>query len=141
MPKKSGAGKMIRKRASEIKPASGADLDMLRHAMEEPIDTSVIPENRVGFHRLERDHQGRLPRRRSLIRDAIRRELESRKMTPYRLWKEALVHCPTISQSAVYDFIKGERQLELPYAEALLAAVNLGVARLEQPESKDPKRG
>ena len=38
-------------------------------------------------------------------------------MTPYRLWKEAVSHCPTISQSAVYDFINGDRQLELPYAE------------------------
>jgi len=141
MPKKSSASKVIRKAASEIKPATTADLDRLRGAIEGPIDTSEVPENRSGFHRLKRGPQGRLPRRRSVIREAIKRELESRKMTPYRLWKEAVCHCPTISQSAVYEFIKGERQLELPYAEALLAAVNLGVSRVEKSEPKLPKRG
>ena len=135
------AGKAIRKKATEIKPASAADLERLRGAMDGPINTSEIPEKRGGFQRLKRDTQGHLPRRRSVIRDAIKRELASRKMTPYRLWKEALSYCPSISQSAVYDFIKGERQLELPYAEALLAAVNLGVSRQESTETVLRKKG
>ena len=109
--------------------------------MDDTIDTSEIPENLSGFHRLRRDDRANLPKRRSLIRDAIKQELKSRKMTPYRLWKEAVHHCPTISQSAVYEFIKGDRQLELPYAEALMAAVKLGVARLETDEAKRPRKG
>jgi hypothetical protein len=107
--------------------------------MEQPIDTSEIPESRGGFHRLKRDEQGRLPQRKSIIRDAIKRELALRKMTPYRLWKEARGFCPTLSQSAVHEFIKGQRQLELPYAEALLTAVNLGVTRLESPKTNVDK--
>ncbi len=63
------------------------------------------------------------------MRDAIVRELKHLKMTPYRLWKEARVHCPTLSQSAVHEFIKGQRQLELPYAEALMMATHLGIVR------------
>jgi hypothetical protein len=139
MPKKSRGDKLIRKTASELEPATAADIARLREAMKRPIDTSEIPENRGGFHRLKRDEQGRLPERKSMIREAIKRELELRKMTPYRLWKEAKSHCPTLSQSAVHEFIKGERQLELPYAEALLTAVNLGVTRLEDPKTNDAK--
>jgi hypothetical protein len=75
-----------------------------------------------------------------MIRDAIVRELEHLEMTPYRLWKEAKTRCPTLSQSAVHEFIKGQRQLELPYAEALLAAMNLGIAR-NQPPKGQRKRG
>ena len=30
-------------------------------------------------------------------------------MTPYRLWKEAEAYCPTLSQSAVHEFIKGQK--------------------------------
>jgi hypothetical protein len=105
----------------------------LRQAMEGPIDTSEIPEQRGAFHRLWRDSTGRLPTRKSVIRDAIVRELDRLNMTPYRLWKEAKAYCPTLSQSAVHEFIKGQRQLELPYAEALMAAVHLGIARDEPP--------
>jgi hypothetical protein len=138
MPKKSVAGKIIRKSAADIPPATEADLARLRAAMKGPIDTSDIPELQGRFHRLKRDSAGQLPTRKSVIRDAIVRELEHLKMTPYRLWKEAKAHCPTLSQSAVHEFIKGQRQLELPYAEALMAAVQLGVVRIEAPH-KPPK--
>ena len=108
--------------------------------MEGPIDTSDIPERRGRFHRLKRDEMGRLPPRKSLIRDAIVRELERLEMTPYRLWKEAKAYCPTLSQSAVHEFIKGQRQLELPSAEALMAAVNLGIVRIEAPPKPQKRR-
>jgi hypothetical protein len=139
MPKKPKTDRLVRRARSEIRPATASDLARLRDAMEEPIDTSEIPESRGAYHRLKRDTQGRLPGRGSIIRDAIKRELELRKMTPYRLWKEAMSYCPTLSQSAVHEFLKGQRQIELPYAEALLAAMNLGVIRQEEPESKDAK--
>jgi len=133
MPKKSQTSKVVRKSAADIPATSATDLARLRAALNGPIDTSDIPEHRGQFSRLERESDGRLPRK-SLIRDAIARELQQYKMTPYRLWKEARVHCPTLSQPAVYEFLKGQRQLELPYAEALMAAVHLGVARVRVPK-------
>src|SRR5438045_1674986 len=111
MPKKSATGRIVRKSAADLPPATEADLARLRDAMEGPIDPSDIPELRGEFHRLRRDSTGQLPSRKSVIRDAIIRELEHLKMTPYRLWKEAKTYCPTLSQSAVHEFIKGERQL------------------------------
>jgi hypothetical protein len=142
MPKKSATGRIVRTSAADIPPATEADLARLRDAMKGPIDTSDIPERRGGFHRLRRDSAGRLPSRKSVIREAIVRELEHLNMTPYRLWKEAKAHCPTLSQSAVHEFVKGQRQLELPYAEALMAAVHLGVVRVKDPkEQKGNRRG
>jgi hypothetical protein len=127
--RKSVTGKNVRKRAADLLPATAADLARLREAMAGPIDTSDIPEKKGSFRRHARDSAGRLPARKSMIRDAIVHELKHLKMTPYRLWKQAKTYCPTLSQSAVHEFIKGKRQLELPYAEALMSAVNLGVAR------------
>jgi hypothetical protein len=151
MRKKSATGKIVKKRAVDVAPASDADLARLRRAMNGPIDTSDIPEHKGRFDRLKRDSTGRLPIRRSIVRDAIVRQLKHLNMTPYRLWKEAKTHCPTLSQSAVHEFIKGQRQLELPYAEALMAATHLGIVRNEGPleeqkaisssaGSKTPKR-
>src|SRR3954452_17902236 len=110
MPKKSTAGRIIRKSANDVVPASEADLERMRKAMEGPIDTSEIPERRGAFQRLRRDASGKLPVRKSVIRAAIAREMERHGITPYRLWKEAREHCPTLSQAAVYEFIKGQRQ-------------------------------
>jgi hypothetical protein len=128
MAKKSATVRIVRKTAADIPAASAADVDRLRSVMKGEIDTSEIPERQGSFSRLQRDASGRLPKR-SLIRDAIVRELERNNMTPYRLWKEARAYCSTLSQPAVYEFIKGQRQLELPYAEALMAAVQLKVVR------------
>jgi hypothetical protein len=121
---------------SDVAPASDADMIRLRMAMDGPVDPSDIPEQQGRFDRLRRDSTGRLPTKKSLVRDAILRELKRLNMTPYRLWKEARTHCPTLSQSAVHEFIKGQRQLELPYAEALMAATHLGVVRVEAPNKR-----
>jgi hypothetical protein len=135
MPKKSGTSKTLHKSAADVSRASAADIARLRKAMSGPIDTSEIPERRGSFTRVRRDAAGTLPRR-SMIRDVVLRELQRRGMTPYRLWKEAQLHCPTLSQSAVHEFLKGQRQIELPYAEALLAALNLVVVRRKDPPGK-----
>jgi len=63
MPKKSVSRKIVRS-AAEIPPASRADLDRLRAAMQRPIDTGEVPERRK-FQRLKRDASGRLPPRKS----------------------------------------------------------------------------
>jgi len=59
MPKKSVSGKIVRKSAQDIPPASPADLERLRAAMGGKIDTSEIPERRK-FQPLRRDADGRL---------------------------------------------------------------------------------
>jgi hypothetical protein len=125
MSKKSAAtSKTVRKSAAEVPPASAAHLDRLRAAMQGSIDTGEIPERRT-FERLQRDASGRLPPRRSMIRDAVTRQMERLHLTAYRLWRLARVHYPPLSQAAVHEFLKGQRQLELPSIEALLAAVHL----------------
>jgi len=121
MPKKSATVKTVRKSAAEIPRASPADLDRLRAAMQGPIDTAEIPERRK-FQRLKRDANGRLSPRRSTIRDAVAKEMHGRHLSVYRLWQLARAHYPALSQSAVHEFLKGQRQLELPSVEALLAA-------------------
>ena len=63
MPKKSVSRKIVRS-AAEIPPASRADLDRLRAALQRPIDTGEILERRK-FQRLKRDASGRLPPRKS----------------------------------------------------------------------------
>lgn len=128
MSKKSVASKTVRKSAEEIPPASRADLDRLRAAMQGSVDTGEIAERRK-FQRVKRDASGRLPPRKSIIRDAVTREMQRLDLTAYRLWRLAQAHYPPLSQAAVHEFLKGQRQLELPSVEALLAAVNLRVVR------------
>ncbi|HEX2687411.1 MAG TPA: hypothetical protein VHN14_12380 [Kofleriaceae bacterium] len=126
--------RMVQKSARELTPPSARDLERLRRAMEEGIDTSEIPERRSGravrSQRSPEQSQGAAPG--SAIRDAIRRELGRRQITRYELWKRARVHWPTLSESAVYEFLRGERQIGLEYVEALLAAVDLEVRRRDE---------
>jgi hypothetical protein len=128
MPKKSAPISVVRKSADQIPAASEKDLDRLRTAMAKEIDLSKVPERRGPFSRLKRNANGKLPKK-SLIREAVTRELESRNMTVYQLWKQANALCPTLSQPAVYEFIKGQRMIGLEYAEALMSAVCLGIVR------------
>lgn len=125
---KSATGKLVRKSASAVSRPTSADLDRLRAATRGPIDTTDIPE-RGPFRRLQRDALGRLPSRKSMIRDAVAQQMQARRLTVYRLWRMAQVHYPSLSQAAVHDFLKGRRQIELPSVEALLAAVDLEVVR------------
>jgi hypothetical protein len=123
---KKSAVKVIRKSAAEIPSATAADLDRLRAATQGAIDSKDIRERRQ-FQRLRRDLEGRLPPRKSMIREAVARQMQHLDLTVYRLWQMARRHYPPLSQSAVHEFLKGQRQLELPSVEALLAAVNLRV--------------
>jgi hypothetical protein len=128
MSRKSEGTKIVRKPAAEIPPASPADLERLRAAMRGRIDSSEISERRQ-FQRLRRDPSGELPGKKSVIREAVARQMRHLHLTAYRLWQLARVHYPALSQAAVHEFLKGKRQLELPSVEALLAAVNLRVVR------------
>jgi hypothetical protein len=123
--------RVVQKSASELAPPSARDLARLRRAMEKTIDTTEIPERGPGRAvRARRSPEGaRRTVPGSAIRDAIRRELGRRQMTRYELWKRARAYGPTLSESAVYEFLRGERQIGLAYVEALLAAVDLEVRR------------
>lgn len=124
MPKKSQRSEVLVRKKAKTSRASAKDLERLHAAMSTEVDTSDIPEQRERFKRLKRDSAGMLPRR-SIIRDAVVLGMEQLNFTPYRLWKTAKEYCPTLSESAVYEFVKGTRQIELPYAEALISAVRL----------------
>ena len=135
MSKKSPASKIVRKSVGEVPSASRSDLDRLRAAMRSRIDTREIPLRRK-FHRLRRDASGRLPLRKSMIREAVARQMKHLHLTAYRLWQMARVYCPTLSQSAVHEFLKGQRQLELLSVEALLAAARLQLVSRTGPQRK-----
>ncbi len=133
MPRKSAASKLVRHKAGETPAPTPEDLARLRAGAKGPIDTSDIPEEKGPLRRIKRDAQGRLPQpipslRTSPIRLAIRAQLDRRHMTRYELWQAARVHCPRLPASAVYEFLRGQREIGLPYAEALLEAAGLVVA-------------
>lgn len=130
MSKKSTQDDVVRTSAKTLVRRAKADLDRLRDAMKGNVDTSDISES-ASFKPLRRDPHGVLPRRRSMIREAIEQRRKQLHLTPYRLWKMALPFHSSLSQAAVHEFLKGQRQLELPSAEALLAAVKLCVVSFE----------
>src|SRR5262249_54367857 len=106
MSKRSATRKVVRKSAGEIPPASRADLDRLRAVMQGRIDPGEIPERRK-FDHLQRDARGKIPPRRSIIREAVAREMRRLRLTVYRLWQLARAHYPPLSQAAVHEFLKG----------------------------------
>jgi len=74
--------------------------------------------------RVYRDSSGRLPRKTvSPIREAVLNELGRRDITRYQL-------CKTLPESAVYEFLRGQRAISVDYCEALLKALDLGVRPL-----------
>ena len=130
MRSKSRPGKVKRVSATELKPASAKDLAALRAAARGQIDTSEIAEGRPGRSNAKRRpiSLGK-PKPVSPVRESILAELKRREMTRYELWKNARRYSPTISESAVYEFLRGERQIGLTYAEALMNALDLTVVQ------------
>ncbi len=55
--------------------------------------------------------------------------MAERGMTAYALWKEAKTHSPTISETAVGEFLKGIRSIGLEYLEAIMASLDLKILR------------
>jgi hypothetical protein len=127
MPKNS-EDRIVRRRADGIPPISSDRLAEIQAIRDEDIDYSDIPQLPRG-PRLRRDENGRLPERNSVIRDAILSAMSERGMTTYALWKEAREHCPTITETAVGEFLKGQRSIGLGYIEALIAAAGLTIVR------------
>jgi hypothetical protein len=62
-PRKTAAGRIVRRRASDLPGATVEDLARARAAMDRPIDTSDIPERKGPVRRLYRDEAGRPSRK------------------------------------------------------------------------------
>src|SRR5580704_7908793 len=113
------ADKLIRKTATDsMPPPTEADLARLRNAgvPAEVEGEGETPLPKVGSSPVRRDLKGRLPRpvpevAHGMIRRAVIEELGRRKITRYQLWKEAREHCATLPESAVYEFIRGQRDV------------------------------
>jgi hypothetical protein len=115
------------------------ELDRLEVAMNRPINTSDIPETTKLGRRVKRDASGRLQTRPlGKIREAILDALDHRQMTRYRLWQKAHALHPTLSQSAVYEYLRGQRDIGVSNVEALIAAAGVKVSA-KKPASKTPK--
>ena len=117
----------IRRAEAELPATSPEELARLLAIPDEAIDTTDIPERLGERGRLRRDENGRLPRRRSPIREAILAAMEDRQMTAYAVWKQARAHCPTLSESAVGEFLKGRRSIGIEYLEAIMQALGLTI--------------
>ncbi|HZL34740.1 MAG TPA: hypothetical protein VFC78_05470 [Tepidisphaeraceae bacterium] len=120
--------KIVQTSAASLRRAAEADLARLERAMSGPIDTSDIAEGNGELTRIRRDTAGRLPViPKSIIRDAILAALGRTGHTRYQLWKAARKHCATLPESAVYEFLRGKRELGVRYLEALMEAAGLAV--------------
>jgi hypothetical protein len=128
MPRRSAATDLVRRKAGETPKATPEHLAHLLEAMDGPIDPSEAPEVTGPLRRVRRDEAGRLVRSPlSPIRRAILGELGRRGMTRYQLWKAARVFCPTLNASAVYEYLRGQRDIGVSYVEALMRAVGVRV--------------
>ena len=129
---KDSEGRMIRRTAGELPGTSPEEIARMLAIRDEDIDTSDIPEM-AGGRRLYRDENGRLPGRRSVVREVVVATMAEREMTNYALWKAAKEHCPTITETAIGQFLKGQRSIGLEYLEAIMAALGLEIRKPAPP--------
>jgi hypothetical protein len=99
-----------------------AELKRLAQRPDGEVDTSDIREQDPAGGRWVRGGH-----RVGGIRGAIILEMGRRRLTRYQLWKLARAHCPTLPNSAVYEYLDGRRQVGGDYIEAMLGALHLEV--------------
>lgn len=120
--------------------AASDGLAKLRKTMRRAVHTDDIPELMGDEAPVVRDPASRLPKARlGPVRKAILESLDEHGMTRYALWKKARVHCATLSRSAVYEYLRGDRGIGIEYAEALMTAANLKVVAQGSNKEKGPK--
>ncbi len=79
---------------------------------------------------VRRDALGKIVKRPpGRLRGAILASLDHHKMTRYELWKKAHARCESLSASAVYEYLRGEREIGSEYMEALIDAAKLDVVK------------
>jgi hypothetical protein len=128
MPKRSGTNKLIQISADEIPEPTRQDLERLEAVMRIPVRASEAEQSKDIGPIVRRKASGELPKRPlGPVRRAILAALDHHGMTRYQLWKKAHAHCGTLSASAVYDYLRGARDIGIEYAEALMEAANLKV--------------
>jgi len=129
----------VRRSAGRLPAVRAEDLLRLKRASARAVDTSDLPE-RPNAALGARPSAARLlsAERPSLLREAIVKEMARQNLTAYALTKHAKVFCETLSQSAVYEFLKGQRQLEVRYADALLRTLRLQIVP-NRARALDPK--
>jgi hypothetical protein len=126
MTKKSVQIKVVRRKAGTSAPPSAKRIAELRSLVAKPIDTSDIPEIAGRVRRIVRDASGNLPAiKEGPTRRLIREQLGRLSMTRYTLWKQANKYCPTLTASAVYEYLAGNRDITSTYLEALLQAAKI----------------
>jgi len=119
---------MIRRSAGREPARTVQDLARLRETLHRPVQTDDIPELKGTEAPVWRDASGNLPRRElGLVRRAILESLDDHGMTRYELWKKARAQCGSLSRSAVYEYLRGVRDIGIEYAEALMMAADLKV--------------
>jgi hypothetical protein len=135
MKKKSANGSKVRIRhARDLPPPTPADLARVRAAVKKHGGAS----DEFVLLAAEIERRGVPPEkpreaRNSRIRLAVTREMSRREWTSYAVWKRARRTCPTLPQSAVYEFISGTRAIGLEYVEAILHALDLQVTPARSP--------
>lgn len=135
MKKRSPKSDLILIRAEDIPPPTEAQMLRLRRGSVASPNLSDIVEGLIG-----RTPEYKTPDSdvlKSEIRLAIVREMNRRKLSGYGIWKRATPHCKTLPMSAIYEFLRGERQIGTRYLEAIMAALELklvGTKRGSKPE-------
>lgn len=123
MKAKSTASRTVRFKANDLPAASSAEMAALKRRSRSGVaNTSDIAESRVGKQRGESTSACVS---RGMLQAAILAELGHRGLTRYELWKRAHAHCPKLPESAVYEFLRGTRQVGVEYVEAMLQALDL----------------
>jgi hypothetical protein len=139
MPRPSASGRLVRISADEIPVRTPQDMARLKAAMDIPVDPSEnLESGRLVGPEVRRDASGKILKRPiGLLRAAILASLDRHNMTRYELWKKAHARCESLSASAVYEYLRGDREIGSEYMEALIEAASLKI--IDQGESRAKK--
>jgi hypothetical protein len=137
MPKRSAGDRPIQIAADKIPVRTPQELARLNAAMRRPVKPSEEREWDELGPKVRRDADGNIVRRPlGPIGRAILASLDRHKMTRYELWKKAHARCDTLSASAVYEYLRGTRNIGSEYVEALIEAARLKVVARGGPRSR-----
>lgn len=135
--------KVMRKAAGEIPRPDAEGLARLRALKDRPVDTSEAgdaPETVGPLRPVAVGPEGRpLRRPPDLFRDAILARLDQLGMNRGQLYRKAREYCPTLSESAVYEYLRGQRDVQSAYLSALLKAAELTIRPVSR-RRNDPAR-
>jgi hypothetical protein len=115
------------------------DMARLRAAMDIPDEPGEDDEFPWDGPEVQRDASGKILKRPlGKLRTAILNSLDHHQMTRYELWKKAHAYCHTLTASAVYEYLRGTREIKSEYVEALMEAVKLKIVNQRVSKEKTP---